>query len=68
MAKVLKTHEIKFKLPEAVFDQAEVVYNPRTGLDINTPAEECKYSVGIREMWEVARVSVLLVALMVIAE
>lgn len=42
VARVVQTSKIKFKLPEVVFDQAEVVYDPKYGLDIVSPAEECK--------------------------
>ncbi|XP_018321601.1 uncharacterized protein LOC108734511 [Agrilus planipennis] len=33
-ARVLKTHEFRVKLPEIFFGDSEVVYNPRTGLDV----------------------------------
>lgn len=43
-ARVLKTHEFRFRLPEMIFGGSEVVYSPRSGLDIaSTPAvSECK--------------------------
>ncbi|KAK9692584.1 Protein of unknown function (DUF1676) [Popillia japonica] len=39
-ARVLKTHEFRFKLPEIVFGEAEMVYNPQKGLDFETQDNE----------------------------
>ncbi|KAJ8926666.1 hypothetical protein NQ314_020945 [Rhamnusium bicolor] len=39
-ARVLKTHEFRFKLPQMIFDETEIVYNPRSGLQISSPASE----------------------------
>ncbi|KAG5893946.1 hypothetical protein JTB14_009693 [Gonioctena quinquepunctata] len=33
-ARVLQTNEFKFKIPEAIMEQTEIVYNPKSGLDI----------------------------------
>lgn len=40
VARVFKTHEIRYKLPEMIFGDMEVVYNPRDGLDVNTAENE----------------------------
>lgn len=47
MSRVLKTHEFRFKVPEVLLDQTEVVYNPKSGLDIVTKetTKECEYLV-----------------------
>ncbi|KAL3267845.1 hypothetical protein HHI36_006986 [Cryptolaemus montrouzieri] len=34
VAKVIKSNEFRLKLPEILFDRSELVYNPKTGLDI----------------------------------
>jgi hypothetical protein len=47
-AKVFKTHEIKVKLPEMIFDKTEIVYNPKSGLDVATTDSECKSIDGHR--------------------
>ncbi|CAH1375116.1 hypothetical protein MTP99_016540 [Tenebrio molitor] len=41
-AKVFKTHEIKVKLPEMIFDKTEIVYNPKSGLDVATTDSESR--------------------------
>ncbi|EFA10567.1 uncharacterized protein Osi20 [Tribolium castaneum] len=41
-AKVLKTHEFRLKLPEMIFDKTEIVYNPKTGLDVATTDVESR--------------------------
>ncbi|RZB40962.1 uncharacterized protein BDFB_008498 [Asbolus verrucosus] len=41
-AKVLKTHEFRFKLPEMIFDRTEIIYNPKTGLDVATADSESR--------------------------
>lgn len=44
-ARVLKTHEFRFKVPDVLAENTEVVYNPKHGLDVLTDesAGECKY-------------------------
>ncbi|XP_045473924.1 uncharacterized protein LOC123680187 [Harmonia axyridis] len=39
VAKVLRTNEFRFKLPQALFDGSEIVYNPKTGLDISEDSQ-----------------------------
>lgn len=39
----MKTHEIRYKLPEMVFGDSEVLYNPRSGLDVVTNGNEGRY-------------------------
>lgn len=39
-ARVLKTHEFRMQLPEMVFGDSEVVYNPYSGLDIKSHEPE----------------------------
>ncbi|KAK9890825.1 hypothetical protein WA026_012171 [Henosepilachna vigintioctopunctata] len=41
-AKVLKTNEFRFKLPEMIFGGSELVYNPRTGLDVKDNDSESR--------------------------
>ncbi|KAJ8952334.1 hypothetical protein NQ318_017228 [Aromia moschata] len=43
VARVFKTHEFVFKLPESIFDHTNIVYNPRSGLNIVSPIleDEC---------------------------
>lgn len=31
---MFKTHELRYKLPEMLFGGSEVVYNPKSGLDV----------------------------------
>lgn len=40
VSRVLKTHEIRYKLPEMIFGESEVVYNPRSGLDVENNENE----------------------------
>lgn len=44
-AKVFKSHEYRLKLPEMIFDKTEIVYNPKTGLDVATTDSECKSKI-----------------------
>ncbi|KAJ8967773.1 hypothetical protein NQ317_001144 [Molorchus minor] len=37
LGKILKTHEIRFKLPESLVQHTDIVYNPRFGLDVISP-------------------------------
>ncbi|GJQ71849.1 hypothetical protein Trydic_g11527 [Trypoxylus dichotomus] len=39
-ARVLKTHEFRYKLPEIIFGETEMVYNPQRGLDFETSENE----------------------------
>ncbi|CAG9817452.1 unnamed protein product [Phaedon cochleariae] len=49
-ARFLKTHEFRFKVPEAVLDQTEVIYNPKSGLDILTKeTEEESRGLGLKK-------------------
>lgn len=40
VARIFKTHEFRVTLPEAIFDKTELVYNPRTGLDVASTDEQ----------------------------
>ncbi|KAF5305227.1 hypothetical protein FQR65_LT07766 [Abscondita terminalis] len=40
ISRILKTHEFRLSLPEMIFDKTQIVYNPRTGLDVVTAKEE----------------------------
>lgn len=42
VARLFKTHEFRVTLPEAIFEKTELVYNPKTGLDVASTASEGK--------------------------
>ncbi|KAF5276265.1 hypothetical protein FQA39_LY06614 [Lamprigera yunnana] len=44
VSRILKTHEIRMTLPEIVFDKTQIIYNPKSGLDLVTGNEEGKYA------------------------
>lgn len=41
---MMKTHELRYKLPEILFGSSEIVYKPRSGLDIALQGTEGPYS------------------------
>lgn len=43
IARIFKTHEFRIALPEAIFEKTELVYNPKTGLDVASTDNEGEY-------------------------
>ncbi|CAH1966044.1 unnamed protein product [Acanthoscelides obtectus] len=40
VARVIQTHEFRVQVPEVLMEKTEIVYNPKTGLDIDSKATE----------------------------
>ncbi|XP_023027492.1 DUF1676 domain-containing protein Osi20 [Leptinotarsa decemlineata] len=49
-ARILQTHELKFKIPDVLMEKTEIVYNPKSGLDIvSHETEEESRALGLKK-------------------
>lgn len=53
VARVFKTNEFRFKVPEALMEGTQIVYNPKSGLDIDMKEteNECKFDVDANHIF-----------------
>nr|XP_022918449.1 uncharacterized protein LOC111427506 [Onthophagus taurus] len=41
-ARVLNTHEIRYRMPEMIFGKMDMIYNPKTGLDLESSDDQSR--------------------------